>query len=179
MLPVRRVQRTQIPHRRASSAEPIPPTGSLRSHSISMPLISDGTGTALDSASLATEHIVVNRTCHDCPSSHRRIARQRRRGHHFRSDPRSGTDKQKDSGLLLAIGDTVTLNRKTAMACRRHPHRRRRQKPRDSMTRTPTAHFRCGTTGCLTGSRFRTEKDIPLFRPHEAAHEKRTKTRCA
>ena len=26
------------------------------------------------------------------------------------------TDKQKDSGLLLAIVDTVTLNRKTAMA---------------------------------------------------------------
>ncbi|NLP97623.1 DUF3068 domain-containing protein, partial [Mycobacterium tuberculosis] len=81
-------------------------------------LISDGTGTALDSASLATEHIVVNQDVPlvsqqqvtvESPANADVVTLQV--GSSLRR-----TDKQKDSGLLLAIVDTVTLNRKTAMA---------------------------------------------------------------
>lgn len=81
-------------------------------------LMSDGTGTALDSASLSTEHVVVNK---DVPLvSQQQISVESpanadvvtlQVGASLRR-----TDKQKDGGLLLAIIDTVTLNRKTAMA---------------------------------------------------------------
>jgi Porin PorA len=81
-------------------------------------LISDGTGTALDSASLSTEHIVVNQNVPlvsqqqisvESPANADAVTLQV--GTSVRR-----TDKQKDGGLLLAIVDTVTLNRKTAMA---------------------------------------------------------------
>src|ERR1700733_13253677 len=81
-------------------------------------LISDGTGTALDSASLSTDHVVVNQTVPlvsqqqisvESPANADVVTLQV--GTSLRR-----TDKQKDSGLLLAIIDTVTLNRKTAMA---------------------------------------------------------------
>ena len=81
-------------------------------------LMSDGTGTALDSASLSTEHVVVNQNVPlvsqqqisvETPANADVVTLQV--GASLRR-----TDKQKDSGLLLAIIDTVTLNRKTAMA---------------------------------------------------------------
>lgn len=81
-------------------------------------LISDGTGSALDSASLSTEHLVVNQNVPlvsqrqigvESPANAEVVTLQ------VGSSVRR-TDKQKDSGLLLAIVDTVTLNRKTAMA---------------------------------------------------------------
>ena len=81
-------------------------------------LTSDGTGTALDSASLSTEHVVVNQNVPlvsqhqisvETPANADVVTLQV--GASLRR-----TDKQKDSGLLLAIIDTVTLNRKTAMA---------------------------------------------------------------
>lgn len=81
-------------------------------------LISDGTGSALDSASLSTDHLVVNQNVPlvsqqqisvESPANAEVVTLQV--GTSVRR-----TDKQKDSGLLLAIVDTVTLNRKTAMA---------------------------------------------------------------
>ncbi len=82
-------------------------------------LVSDGTAVqALDTASLSTEHIVVNKNVPlvsqqqisvESPANADVVTLQV--GSTLRR-----TDKQKDNGLLLAIVDTVTLNRKTAMA---------------------------------------------------------------
>jgi hypothetical protein len=81
-------------------------------------LVSDGNGTALDSASLSGDHLVVNQNVPlvsqqqvsvESPANADVVTLQV--GTSVRR-----TDKQKDSGLLLAIVDTVTLNRKTAMA---------------------------------------------------------------
>ena len=81
-------------------------------------LVGDGTGAALDSASLSTDHVVVNQNVPlvaqqqisvESPANADVVTLQV--GTSVRR-----TDKQKDSGLLLAIVDTVTLNRKTALA---------------------------------------------------------------
>jgi Porin PorA len=81
-------------------------------------LISDGTGSALDAASLSTDHVVVNQNVPlvsqqqisvESPANAEVVTLQV--GSSLRR-----TDKQKDSGLLLAIVDTVTLNRKSGMA---------------------------------------------------------------
>ncbi|WP_236980191.1 MULTISPECIES: DUF3068 domain-containing protein [Mycobacterium] len=81
-------------------------------------LISEGNGTALDAASLSGDHVVVNQNVPlvsqqqvsvELPSNAQVVTLQ------VGSSVRR-SDKQKDSGLLLAIVDTVTLNRKTAMA---------------------------------------------------------------
>lgn len=82
-------------------------------------LVGDGTAArALDFASLSTDHIVVNQNVPvvaqqqltvESPANAEVVTLQV--GSTLRR-----TDRQKDSGLLLAIVDTVTLNRKTAMA---------------------------------------------------------------
>jgi DUF3068 family protein len=81
-------------------------------------LISSGSGTALDAASLSTDHVVVNQNVPlasqqqisvESPANAEVVTLQV--GSSLRR-----TDKQKDSGLLLAIVDTVTLNRKSGMA---------------------------------------------------------------
>ena len=120
-------------------------------------LISDGTGTALDSASLSTDHFVVNQNVPvvsqqqvsvESPANADVVTLQV--GTSVRR-----TDKQKDSGLLLAIVDTVTLNRKTAMAVSDDTHAGGSvQKPRAIGRREP-AHRdrRSGTTAWPTGSR--------------------------
>jgi hypothetical protein len=81
-------------------------------------LVSDGTGSALDPASLSGDHFVINQNVPlvqqqqisaESPSNADAVTLQV--GTTLRR-----TDKQKDSGLLLAMVDTVTLNRKTAMA---------------------------------------------------------------
>ena len=81
-------------------------------------LVSDGTGTAFDPASLSAEHFVIDKNVPlvsqqqvsvESPSNADVVTLQV--GTSLRR-----TDKQKDSGLLLALVDTVTLNRKTAMA---------------------------------------------------------------
>ncbi len=81
-------------------------------------LISDGSGTALDPASLSADHFVINQ---DVP-----LVSQQQIGVESPANTDvvtlqvgstvRRTNKQKDSGLLLAIVDTVTLNRKTALA---------------------------------------------------------------
>lgn len=81
-------------------------------------LVSDGNGSALDPASLLGDHFVINQNVplvqqqqvsSESPSNADVVTLQV--GSTLRR-----TDKQKDTGLLLAIVDTVTLNRKTAMA---------------------------------------------------------------
>jgi Porin PorA len=81
-------------------------------------LVSDGTGAALDPASLLSDHFVVNQNVPlaqqqqisaESPSNADVVTLQV--GTTLRR-----TDKQKDTGLLLALVDTVTLNRRTAMA---------------------------------------------------------------
>jgi len=85
-------------------------------------LVSDGTATALDPASLSTDRFVAN---NNVP-----VVQQQQYSTESGSETPSNadvitlqvgttlrrTDKQQDSGLLLAIVDTVTLNRSTAMA---------------------------------------------------------------
>lgn len=81
-------------------------------------LVSDGTGSALDPASLSGDHFVVNQNVPllqqqqisaESPSNAGVVTLQV--GTTLRR-----TDRQKDTGLLLAMIDTVTLNRRTAMA---------------------------------------------------------------
>lgn len=85
---------------------------------IDVTLVSDGTGAALDPDSLSGEHVVID---HDVP-----LVSQQQIGVETPANAdvvtlQAGTsvrraDRQKDTGLLLAIVDTVTLNRTTAMA---------------------------------------------------------------
>ena len=81
-------------------------------------LDSEGTGTAFDPASLTGEKFVVNKNVPlslqqqvsvEAPSNADVVTLQV--GSTLRR-----TDKQQDHGLLLAMVDTVTLDRKTAMA---------------------------------------------------------------
>jgi Porin PorA len=81
-------------------------------------LVSDGTGTAFDPASLNSDKFVVNKNVPvtqqeqisvEAPSNADVVTLQV--GSTLRR-----TDKQQDNGLLLALVDTVTMNRKTAMA---------------------------------------------------------------
>jgi hypothetical protein len=81
-------------------------------------VVSDGTGTALDPASLSGEKFIINKNVPltlqqqisvESPSNADVVTLQV--GSTLRR-----TDKQQDNGLLLAMVDTVTLNRKTAMA---------------------------------------------------------------
>ena len=81
-------------------------------------LLGDGTGSALDPASLSGDHFVVNQNVPlvqqqqmsaESPSNADVVTLQV--GTTLRR-----SDKQKDTGLLLAMVDTVTLNRRTAMA---------------------------------------------------------------
>ncbi|WP_181913005.1 DUF3068 domain-containing protein, partial [Mycobacterium tuberculosis] len=132
-------------------------------------LISDGTGTALDSASLATEHIVVNQDVPlvsqqqvtvESPANADVVTLQV--GSSLRR-----TDKQKDSGLLLAIVDTVTLNRKTAMAVSDDTHTGGAvQKPRGLNDENPPTAIPLRHDGLSYRFPFHTEKKTyPYFDP--------------
>jgi hypothetical protein len=81
-------------------------------------LVSDGSGSAFDPASLNSEKFVINKDVPlamqeqvsvESPSNADVVTLQV--GSTLRR-----TDKQKESGLLLALVDTVTVNRKTALA---------------------------------------------------------------
>ena len=81
-------------------------------------LVSDGSGTAFDPASLAAERFVIDRDVPlslqqqvsvEAPSNADVVSLQV--GSTLRR-----TDQQQDNGLLLAMVDTVTLDRSTAMA---------------------------------------------------------------
>jgi Porin PorA len=81
-------------------------------------LLSDGSGTSFDPASLSGERFVVDRNVPvamqqeisvESPSNADVVTLQV-------GDTLRRTDKQQDNGLLLAMVDTVTMDRKTAMA---------------------------------------------------------------
>jgi Porin PorA len=132
-------------------------------------LTSDGTGTALDSASLSGDHIVVNQNVPlvsqqqisvESPANADVVTLQA--GTSVRR-----TDKQKDSGLLLAIVDTVTLNRKTAMAVSDDTHTGGSvQKPRAFNDENPATAIPLRHDGLSYRFPFHTEKKTyPLFDP--------------
>ncbi|CPR00733.1 integral membrane protein [Mycobacterium bohemicum DSM 44277] len=132
-------------------------------------LISDGTGTALDSASLSTDHLVVNQNVPlvsqqqisvESPANADVVTLQ------VGSSVRR-TDKQKDSGLLLAIVDTVTLNRKTAMAVSDDTHTGGSvQKPRSFGDENPPTAVPLRHDGLAYRFPFHTEKKTyPYFDP--------------
>jgi hypothetical protein len=130
-------------------------------------LISDGTGTALDSASLSTDHVVVNQNVPlvsqqqisvESPANADVVTLQV--GTSLRR-----TDKQKDSGLLLAIIDTVTLNRKTALAVSDDTHTGGAvQKPRTFSDENPPTAIPLRHDGLSYRFPFHTEKKTyPYF----------------
>lgn len=132
-------------------------------------LISDGTGTTLDSASLSTDHVVVNQNVPlvsqqqisvESPANADVVTLQV--GSSLRR-----TDKQKDSGLLLAIVDTVTLNRKTALAVSDDTHAGGSvQKPRAVNDENPPTAMPLRHDGLSYRFPFHTEKKTyPYFDP--------------
>jgi len=132
-------------------------------------LISDGNGTALDSASLSGDHLVVNQNVPlvsqqqisvESPANADVVTLQV--GTSVRR-----TDKQKDSGLLLAIVDTVTLNRKTAMAVSDDTHTGGSvQKPRAYGDENPPTAIPLRHDGLSYRFPFHTEKKTyPYFDP--------------
>jgi hypothetical protein len=132
-------------------------------------LVSDGSGTALDSASLSGDHIVVNQNVPlvsqqqisvESPANADVVTLQV--GTSVRR-----TDKQKDTGLLLAIVDTVTLNRKTALAVSDDTHTGGAvQKPRAYGDENPPTAIPLRHDGLSYRFPFHTEKKTyPYFDP--------------
>ena len=130
-------------------------------------LVGDGTGTALDSASLSTDHVVVNQNVPlvaqqqisvESPANADVVTLQV--GSSLRR-----TDKQKDSGLMLAIVDTVTLNRKTALAVSDDTHAGGAiQKPRAVNDENPPTAMPLRHDGLSYRFPFHTEKKTyPYF----------------
>jgi DUF3068 family protein len=130
-------------------------------------LVSDGNGTALDSASLSGDHIVINQNVPlvsqqqvsvESPANADVVTLQV--GTSVRR-----TDKQKDTGLLLAIVDTVTLNRKTAMAVSDDTHTGGSvQKPRAFGDENPAVPYPLRHEGLSYRFPFNTEKKTyPYF----------------
>ncbi|HZC53868.1 MAG TPA: DUF3068 domain-containing protein [Mycobacterium sp.] len=132
-------------------------------------LISDGNGTALDSASLSGDHLVVNQNVPlvsqqqvsvESPANADVVTLQV--GTSVRR-----TDKQKDSGLLLAIVDTVTLNRRSALAVSDDTHTGGSvQKPRSFSDENPPTAIPLRHDGLSYRFPFHTEKKTyPYFDP--------------
>lgn len=132
-------------------------------------LISDGTGTALDPASLSGERFVVDRDVPvvsqqqvsvESPSNADVVTLQV--GTTVRR-----TDKQQDNGLLLAMVDTVTLNRMTAMAVSDDTHPGGSvQKPRSIEDTKPPTNVALPHDGLSYRFPFNTEKKTyPYFDP--------------
>jgi hypothetical protein len=132
-------------------------------------LVSDGTGTALDSASLSGDHVVVNQNVPlvsqqqisvESPANADVVTLQV--GTSVRR-----TDKQKDTGLLLAIVDTVTLNRRTALAVSDDTHTGGAvQKPRAYGDENPPTAIPLRHDGLSYRFPFHTEKKTyPYFDP--------------
>ena len=132
-------------------------------------LVSDGTATALDSGSLSGDHVVINQNVPlvsqqqlsvESPANTDVVTLQV--GTSVRR-----TDKQKDSGLLLAIVDTVTLNRKTAMAVSDDTHTGGSvQKPRAFSDENPPTSIPLRHDGLSYRFPFHVEKKTyPYFDP--------------
>ncbi len=132
-------------------------------------LVSNGTGTALDPESLLGERFVVDRDVPlvsqqqltvESPSNADVVTLQV--GTTVRR-----TDKQQDTGLLLAMVDTVTLNRSTAMAVSDDSHPGGSvQKPRTVEDTKPPRNIALPHEGLSYRFPFNTEKKTyPYFDP--------------
>src|ERR1700757_5286199 len=132
-------------------------------------LISDGTGTAIDPASMNSQKLVVNKNVPlvsqqqvdvESPANADVVTLQV--GNSVRR-----ADKQKDTGLLLALVDTVTLNRKTAMAGSDDSHPGGAvQKPRAFNDDNPATNIALPHDGLSYRFPFPTEKrTYPYFHP--------------
>jgi hypothetical protein len=132
-------------------------------------LISDGTGTALDPASLNSQNLVVNRNVPlvsqqqvsvESPANADVVTLQV--GTSIRR-----SDRQKDTGLLLALVDTVTVNRKTAMAVSDETHPGGAvQKPRSFNDDSPPTNIALPHDGLSYRFPFHTKKKTyPYFDP--------------
>lgn len=132
-------------------------------------LVSEGNGTALDAASLTSDRVVVNQNVPlvsqeqisvETPANAQVVTLQ------VGSSVRR-SDKQKDSGLLLAIVDTVTINRKTAMAVSDDSHPGGAvQKPRGLGDENPPTAMPLRHEGLAYRFPFHTErKTYPYFDP--------------
>ncbi|MCV7028128.1 DUF3068 domain-containing protein [Mycobacterium sherrisii] len=130
-------------------------------------LVSDGAGTAIDMASLSGDHVVVNQNVPlvsqqqvsvESPANADVVTLQV--GSTLRR-----TDKQKDTGLLLALVDTVTLNRKTALAVSDDTHTGGAvQKPRTMNDENPPTSIPVRHDGLSYRFPFHTEKKTyPYF----------------
>ncbi|MBO0865032.1 MAG: DUF3068 domain-containing protein [Mycobacterium sp.] len=132
-------------------------------------LISEGSGTALDPGSIGGDHVVIDKKVPlvsqqqidvETPANADVVTLQV--GTTVRR-----TDKQKDNGLLLAIVDTVTLNRKTAMAVSDETHPGGAvQKPRTINDESPPTNIALPHDGLAYRFPFHTEKQTyPYFDP--------------
>jgi hypothetical protein len=132
-------------------------------------LIGEGTGTALDPASLNSQKLVVDHNVPlvsqeqvdvESPANADVVTLQ------VGSSVRR-SDKQKDTGLLLALVDTVTLNRKTAMAVSDDTHPGGAvQKPRGFHDENPPTNIALPHDGLSYRFPFHTEKrTYPYFDP--------------
>ncbi|WP_293056828.1 DUF3068 domain-containing protein [Mycobacterium sp.] len=132
-------------------------------------LVSDGSGTALDPASFSGEHLVVDTNVPlvsqqqidvESPANADVVTLQV--GTTVRR-----TDMQKETGLLLAMVDTVTLNRKTAMAVSDETHPGGAvQKPRSISDENPPTNIALPHEGLSYRFPFHTEKHTyPYFDP--------------
>jgi len=132
-------------------------------------LVADGTGTAFDPQSLNTERFVINRNVPvalqeqisvESPSNADVVTLQV--GSSLRR-----TDKQQDSGLLLALVDTVTVNRKTAVAVSSESNPGGAvQKPRAAEDTLPPTNIALPHDGLAYRFPFDTEKrTYPVFDP--------------
>ena len=136
-------------------------------------LVSDGTGTALDPASLSTgEKFVINRNVPvalqqqvsvEAPSNADVVTLQV--GSTLRR-----TDKQQDNGLLLAMVDTVTLDRRDRDGgVQRHQPRWRRAEAAQHRGREPADQHRAAARGAVLPVPVRhREEDLPVLRPDRA-----------
>jgi hypothetical protein len=132
-------------------------------------LVSDGTGTALDPASLLGERFIANQDVPlvsqqqvtvESPSNADVVTLQV--GTTVRR-----TDQQQDNGLLLAMVDTVTVNRETAMAVSDDTHPGGSvQKPRTIEDTKPPTNIALPHDGLSYRFPFNTEKKTyPYFDP--------------
>ena len=132
-------------------------------------LVADGTGTTFDPESLNTDRFVINRNVPvvqqeqisvESPSNADVVTLQV--GSTLRR-----TDKQQDSGLLLALVDTVTVNRKTAVAVSSESNPGGAvQKPRAIADNLPPTNIALPHDGLAYRFPFDTEKrTYPVFDP--------------
>jgi len=132
-------------------------------------LVADGTGTAFDPESLNAEKFVINKNVPisqqeqvsvEAPSNSDVVTLQV--GSTLRR-----TDKQQDSGLLLALVDTVTINRRTAAAVSSETNPGGAvQKPRAADETVPPTNIALPHDGLTYRFPFDTQKQTyPVFDP--------------